>query len=151
MAAPMMAAAYNNHRQDEFQVVLRRAILWSTLGVVPLAAVMLLVPQFLLGLFGPGFRAGAPILRILAIGQLVNGLTGPCGFSLLMTGRQRDFAIITAVVAGLTLIGGYLIIPIWGGVGAATVTAGSVAALNGSMLAWTLLRVTGRPHPTAQA
>lgn len=138
LAAPMMARAFHGGRPAQVGAILRRAMLWSALGSLPLFLVMFLFPQALLGLFGPGFTEGADVLRVLAVGQFVNAATGPVGFALLMTGRERAFAATTAAVAVATVTGSLLAIPAFGVVGAALVTAASVATLNLSQLALVL-------------
>ena len=138
LAAPLMARAFHGGRRAQVGAILRRAMLWSALGSAPLFLVMFLFPKPLLGLFGPEFTEGADILRVLAVGQLVNAATGPVGFALLMTGRERAFAATTAAVAVATVAGSLLAVPAFGAVGAAVVTAASVATLNLSQLALVL-------------
>lgn len=131
LAAPMMARAFHGGRPVQVGAILRRAMLWSAIGSLPLFLVMFLFPGFLLGLaFGPQFTEGAGLLRILALGQFINAATGPVGFALLMTGREKAFALTTAAVAVATVIGSLLAIPAFGAVGAAVVTSASIAVLN---------------------
>lgn len=132
MAAPMMAAAYHAGRGDRVRTVFRGAILFSTLGALPLFAAMFLFPEFILGFFGERFTEGASILRILAVGQFINAATGPVGFALMMTGREKAFALTTGLVACGTVLGHLIAIPAYGAVGAAVVTAASVISLNTS-------------------
>ncbi len=141
LAAPMMARAFHGGRTRQVGAILRRAMLWSALGSLPLFLAMVLFPGTLIGLaFGPEFVGGAGVLRILAFGQFVNAATGPVGFALLMTGRERAFAATTAAVAVATVAGSLLAVPAFGAVGAAVVTAASVAILNLSQLLLVLKR-----------
>lgn len=130
MAAPMMAAAYHGGRTAEIRRVLRGAMLFSTIGALPLLVAAIFFPQFLLGFFGTEFVDGANILRVLAAGQFFNAVTGPIGFVLLMTGRERTFALTTAIVATATVAGNLVVIPAYGAIGAAIVTGVSVVFLN---------------------
>ncbi|WP_166395355.1 flippase [Rubrobacter marinus] len=130
VVVPMISAAYHGGRRRQARSLQHRAMLLGGLGALPPAVVVLLFPEFLLGFFGPGFVEAAPVLRILALGQLVNAATGPVGFALLMTGRERAFAATLAVAAVATVVGCLVVVPIYGAVGAAVVTATSVAALN---------------------
>lgn len=144
LAAPMMARAFHGGRQAEVGGILRRAMLWSALGSLPLFAVMFFFPEALLELlFGSGFSESAGLLRVLALGQFVNAATGPVGFALLMTGRERAFAATAAAVAVATVAGCVVAVPILGAMGAALVTAASVAALNLSQLFLILRRGFG--------
>ena len=84
LAAPMMARAFHGGREAEVGGILRRAMLWSALGSLPLFLVMFFFPEALLGLlFGQSFEGSADLLRVLALGQFVNASTGPVGFALL--------------------------------------------------------------------
>lgn len=130
IAAPMMAAAFHAGRSQELRGIMRKAMIWSTLGALPAFAVMIISPQFLLGFFGTEFTGAGNLLRILAFGQFVNAATGPAGFALLMTGREQAFAWTMGIVAAANVVGNLIAIPIYGAVGAAVVTAVAVAVLN---------------------
>jgi O-antigen/teichoic acid export membrane protein len=134
IAVPMMAAAFHAGRHRQNRTILRYTMLLSTLGALPLFAIMVLRPQFLLGVFGPEFTHGGSLLQVLAFGQFVNAATGPVGFALLMTGRERVFAWTMGAAAAGNVVGNLIAIPIWGAVGAAAVTAVSVVLLNGCQL-----------------
>lgn len=141
-AAPLLAAAHADNDPDRFRSVLRRAILWSTTGALPVFVVLVAFPAPLLELFGTGFTDGRTLLRILAGGQLINAASGPVGFALIMSKRERIFAGLVAGTAIFNLVGNVVAIPIWGGTGAAAVTAVAVALLNGG--AFMALRSLGR-------
>ena len=130
VVAPMISTAFHAGRKRQAQSLQHRAMLFGAMGALPPAAVMFFFPEALLGAFGPGFVDAAPVLRILAVGQLVNAATGPVGFALLMTGRERAFAATLAAAAACTVAGLLVAIPAYGAVGAAVVTATGVAALN---------------------
>lgn len=133
LAAPMMAAAFYGNRPQQVRTIMRGAMAISTLGALPLFVVMVSRPEFLLGFFGPEFAGGGLLLRILALGYFVNAATGPVGYALLMTGRERAFARTMAIVAVANVVGHLVAIPAFGAVGAAVVTASSAVVLNGSM------------------
>jgi O-antigen/teichoic acid export membrane protein len=131
IAAPMLATAYHNADTDQFRVIIRKGMLWSIWGALPLFAIIIIWPQVLLGFFGTEFVQGAVLLKVLAFGQLLNAVTGPVGFALLMAGTERQFAFTVSVVAVGNVIGNLIAIPIWGALGAAWVTAASLITLNG--------------------
>jgi O-antigen/teichoic acid export membrane protein len=73
--------------------------------------------------FGPSFGPGATPLRILLLGQIVNGVCGPVGTVMNMSGRQR-YTMWTqgaALAIQLALLG--VLIPAFGLVGASIATA----------------------------
>lgn len=130
VVAPMISAAFHGGRREQARRLLYRAMLLSTVGALPVFAFVMLFPGFLLGLFGREFVGAAPVLRILAVGQLINAATGPVGFALLMIGREKAFAVTTGAVIIGTAAGLLLMIPHYGALGAAVVTAASVTVLN---------------------
>lgn len=102
---------------------LRRSVFESNrllfLLTLPLTALLLAIPEWLLGLFGAEFKAGAQCLIILAIGHLLSALCGSVGMLLQMTGHQRTYNKIIVVAAGLSILLNILLIPGWGIMGAA--------------------------------
>lgn len=84
------------------------ARLASVLSVGAALAVFLLGGRQLVGLvFGPEFKAAAPLLIILTAGYLGNVIAGPCGTILAMTGHERHSARamwVTAILNGLCAI-----------------------------------------------
>lgn len=145
VAAPMIAAAFYGGRIRQIKAVVRKAMLVSTFGTLPIFTVIIFFPQFLLGFFGQEFVAGVPLLRILALGQFINAVTGPVGYVLLMTERERAFAVTVGASALVNITGLLLVVPIWGAIGAATVTAVSIALLNGAMY-WQVARGWRNTH-----
>lgn len=130
LAASMIAAAFYGDRLRQVKAIMRVAIIFSTLGALPPFVIMIFWPQFLLGFFGPEFVHAESLLRVLALGQFVNAATGPVGLGLLMTGQERAHAWTTAAAAMGNVLGNLIAIPIWGGIGAAWVTAATVVIWN---------------------
>jgi O-antigen/teichoic acid export membrane protein len=142
--APMIAGAFHAGRLDEVRSMFSRGVAYSAAGALPLCLIALIWPEPLLRLFGDPFVRGATVLRILALGQLVNAATGPVGFTLLMTGHEKLFAGMMTAASGFGLVAGLLIIPTWGGEGAAVVAASTAAAVNVAMLVAVRRKVLGR-------
>ncbi len=93
---------------------------WPSLGV---GLMVLAAGELLLGLFGPNFRAGYPLMVILFAGMLTKALVGPGELLLTMAGRQ-NLCVLLYVVALLANIGlNVSLIPLYGLSGAATATA----------------------------
>nr|WP_255572827.1 oligosaccharide flippase family protein [Cryobacterium sp. TMT2-10] len=91
--------------------------------------------QFIVLFFGPRYTGAVAILTILAIGQLVNALTGPVLDILVMSGHVRP-ALISASVGCLLVIGSATItVPLFGAPGMAISTASGVALANLMMAA----------------
>ena len=82
-------------------------------------------------------------MRILAIGEVVNVLTGFGGLVLVMTGHEGDLARSVAVGAALNLALSAVFIPLIDVEGAAIATATGLAVSNLVMtwLVWRRLRI----------
>lgn len=95
-----------------------------------IAMPLLLFPEVILGLFGPDFIVGAPILRILLVGQLVNVAVGPVGTLLLMTryeNAQKNNVLFTSL---LNIVLGLLFVPRLGVTGAAIAFSVTLIVMN---------------------
>jgi O-antigen/teichoic acid export membrane protein len=124
VAGPRIAAAWRIGDDRAIVQTARQSAMVMTLLSLPLLLLCLAVPEWLLHFFGLKFVAGATALRILALGQLVNMVTGPIGSVLVMTGHERlsmIFAIAAVVIAAalMPIVGPWL-----GLTGAALVSAG---------------------------
>jgi len=117
---------------------LQQSVQYSTklifILTVPVFVLMVLFPEFILGIFGEAFQEGKPALIILCFGNLMNALAGSAGYFLLMTNSQIAFMNITAGSAILAIILNYLLIPIMGIEGAALATCIGMFVWNGACI-----------------
>lgn len=115
---------------------------WSTRGmiaiVLPVVAVMIVFPEFVMGLFGKGFEQGALLLTIMAIGQFINVATGSVGYLLNMSGHEKDFRRVTFFAGPLTIILALVLTHYFGALGAAIATAIGLSVQN--LLALTMVK-----------
>lgn len=127
---PRIAAAHRVGDTAAIKRIWRNSIVLMGAISAPLLLLCLLLPEWLLGLFGPEFPAAAPALRILVIGQVINVLTGPAGSTLVMTGREV-WSLRISVAALVLLAGlGLSLVPLYGLVGAAATVTCVVAFRN---------------------
>ena len=121
---------YLRGEREEFATLYRSATRWTfTLGA-PLVVLMLVFPEELLSVFGPGFVEGAPALRILAIGMIFHFGTGPVTVTLIVTGRSATALIDYLAVIAVEITLAVLLIPAHGVVGAAFAKAVGTASNN---------------------
>jgi O-antigen/teichoic acid export membrane protein len=132
--APKMAVAFNAGDRQRLWALIRRTGLLSFAGSLPVALLLILFPAPLLGFFGPEYREAVLPLQILAAGTLINAATGSVGYALLMSNNERYFAGIAALVALVNVTAHAVFTPAFGIVGAAVITALSVAVQNLLML-----------------
>ena len=130
VVAPRYALLWKENKISEIQRLAR----WSTRGmillVLPIIAIMLFLPDFIMGLFGDEFAVAGNLLVIMAIGQFINVATGSVGYLLNMSGHERDFRRVTMFAGPLTIILSYFFVVQWGVIGAAVATAVGLSLQN---------------------
>lgn len=97
---------------------------------LPLAAGLVLLRHFYLGLFGPAFVEGERVLLILVGGQLINAAAGSGSLLLIATGHERDVAFATALSSIVQVGLCFILIPSLGVTGAALSRVFTIASLN---------------------
>lgn len=130
VTAPRFAALYAKGEHHALEQIARRSAAGMLLAASPVIVVLLLFPEWLLQLFGADFVEGTLLLRILALGQLVNVAMGSVGYLLMMTGHERLLRNNIMFSALLNLVGNLVLVPGFGGMGAAVSTAFSIALMN---------------------
>ena len=102
---------------------------WPSLGAT---AVILALGLPFLWLFGPEYMKGYPIMFVLAVGLVARAAVGPVERLLNMVGQQNLCAGVYAFAFILNLVGCLLLVPRFGGMGAAAST--SIALVIESIL-----------------
>lgn len=128
--APKISELYSNSEIEKLKALIKKVNRVIFIFTIPVVIIILVANKFVLGLFGPEFVAGSTALVIIMASQCFNAMTGSVGQVLNMTGyhkKLRDFTIISAV---LNLILNFILIPIYGMMGAAIATGTSSLALN---------------------
>ena len=103
---------------------------WILVLTLPLAITLLVFSRAVMSVFGATFTAGANVVVIGAVGQLLNCAVGSVGFLLLMSGHQAELMRIEAVNAALLLILNLVLVPRFGIAGAAIATACTTITTN---------------------
>jgi len=132
--APRFAVLCGRGELLQIRHLARMAVLAALVLASPFFLALFLFPGTLLAWFGEEFRAAAPALIILAVGQLINLSTGPVGTILLMTGKEQVMKRHTVTTVLINLIAAIVLIPAWGVAGAAISAAIGMALLN--LLSW---------------
>lgn len=107
---------------------------WTCYSGLILFALIVLFRTELLRVFGKGFEAGATVVIVLSLGQLVNAVSGPTGQLLSMTGRQKLEVVNTVSMVVINFFLNLFLIPRLGIMGAAIATGVSIATINGIKL-----------------
>ena len=104
---------------------------------LPLALTFMFVARPLMEIFGPAFAAGAIVLIIGTLGQVINCAVGSVGYLLLMSGHQKQMVQIQITNAVLMIALSLALVPRIGIAGGAVAAAASVAVTN----LWALVEV----------
>lgn len=130
VAAPKFSALYAKGDAEELARTARSVVLLATLLATPFFLALFTIPETILSLFGTEFTVGAPLLVIIAVGQLVNVLTGPVAYLLMMTGHEHDMRRTLAIFAVLNIALNLSLVPPLGALGAAIATSVSLIGIN---------------------
>jgi O-antigen/teichoic acid export membrane protein len=100
MFSPFVADLHHKGERDKLDSLYRSVTRWALAATLPILLVLLLMPDLVLRVFGPGFEVGASALRILAIGMIVPVCVGTVGFILIMVGRTGwDLVVYLGAIA----------------------------------------------------
>jgi O-antigen/teichoic acid export membrane protein len=128
--APRISEMYRGDDRRPLQALLRLAA-WFSFAFTSCAALALVgLGPFVLPLFGEDFAAAYLPMLILLAGQVVSALVGSVGFLMTMTGRQKEAATVMFVAVLINVVGNWLLIPLYGMMGAAIATGLSIAFWN---------------------
>ena len=145
--SPMTADFFHRGQIGRLEELYRVSTKWGLYLSLPGFMIMFFASRSVMTvLYGHAYAAGWIALSILALGQVVNAGTGPCGSLLVMTGHQNKLFIISGLTFVVSVILGLILIPRWGMAGAAISTT---LSLSGLFISSVLLarRVLGmRPH-----
>jgi O-antigen/teichoic acid export membrane protein len=130
VAAPKFAALYKQGDTKALASTARNSAKLMTLLAAPALLLFLLLPGWVMKVFGAEFSGGAAALAILAIGQFVNVATGSVGYLLIMSGHERLMRNAVFAAAILNVLLSICLIPLLGLLGASVASAFSLAFQN---------------------
>jgi O-antigen/teichoic acid export membrane protein len=141
--APMIAALHARGEPLALQAMVTTAARWTALSALLIGLPLVVLAESVLGIFGDAFVVGATALRILLIGHLISAAAGSVAYIMVMTGHEKQSAIVdgTAAVTQLALLA--LVIPSFGLEGAAVVVSARTAgwSLVLAILVWKNLKI----------
>lgn len=122
------------------ETVACRAAAIVTAGCLPAVIFVWVFSDWLMGFYGPDFVGGSWVLKVLALGQLINALAGSVGLLLLMVGKGR-IAFVTSVTSmAVTMVCWVVLVPVFGAMGAAVGNA--IGLVIGNALGLIFVRTT---------
>lgn len=142
---PRIADLYQRREHVALERAYRAAASWTVRLALPAFALLAIFPRELLSIFGPEFAVAAAVTIVLALGKLIDAVTGPCALMLNMSGRPLLNTINNLLVLVLNGALNVLLIPRIGLMGAAVAWTISLAAVNAARVIE--VRVTMRMWP----
>jgi O-antigen/teichoic acid export membrane protein len=128
--APTIAELFSKGEHELLLRLYQTLTKWSLGLTIPLAMGIMIFAKPLMGIFGPDFREGWPVLAIATVGQLVSCGVGSVGLLLLMSDQQKRMVRAQAITVFLTVALNLILIPRIGLTGAAIATAATNVCLN---------------------
>ncbi len=130
IAMPKMAELFWADKRVQLNNVVQYSTKITFLFAFPVSLVLMIFPEFILGLVKEEFVIGANTLRIFALTQLINAWSGMVAVFLNVSGDQLYFTKIVAITTVVNIILNIIFIPLFGMEGAAWATLISTVGWN---------------------
>lgn len=124
--SPRFSALLAQDKTYAVQHLYSTTVTWIVLLGAPIYGVFMFFAPTVLGWLGEGFADGSTALVILCAGAITSLLAGNVDSVLMMSGRSGWMALNKSVVLAVNIVGNFLLVPVWGIVGAATAWAVSL-------------------------
>lgn len=129
--APTIASLFNQGSIVEAKQLFKHSSRWNFSLTFPLFIVLIVSSQNILRVFGTDFQSGWIVLMILALGQLTRAGGGSLSMHMLAMSGHQYLKLYGDIALAITNIGlNFLLIPLWGPLGAAIATSTSIAGIN---------------------
>ena len=130
MLAPKIAVlAANNENARLFRLAQRATVLIALIAL-PVVIPIAIAPNWVMSIYGSEFIGSGSFLLVLALGQVINVLTGPVQSVLVMTGNEVAHRKASYIGGAVYLASCVTLIPAYGGMGAAWATMCGVVVTN---------------------
>lgn len=143
--APIISDLSAQEKREELESQFKAVAKWVFTTSLPIFTLLIFFSKQILSIFGPEFAAYSQVMIVLCIGQMINSATGSAGLMLMMTGKPH-INLFNSVFLCVTSVFLYIyVIPRYGLIGAAGVSAFSISAIQVLQLleVWYFLRM----HP----
>ena len=128
--SPKIAALYADNKINALENMLQKVTRGLLFLGIFITLIFVFFGKLILSLWGLEFVNAYLLLVILGLGQLVNLSTGAVGFVLIMTGFERVLSKISTTFIIVSIVLSYILISLYGVVGAAIATAVSMTLEN---------------------
>ena len=130
VSAPRFAAMYRQGQMEKLKRYARNSTLLMTVVALPITLIIWFFPGYIMSLFGKDFVEGIWYLRILAIGQFINVITGSVSSLLIMSGHEKDVKNLRLINGVLAIVLAVVLTAYFGAIGSAISSAVATASFN---------------------
>jgi O-antigen/teichoic acid export membrane protein len=128
--APVVTDLHDRGEINRLDRLYKTITRWIVTFALPIYAALILESDFFVRFFGKGAAEAAPMVAIIALGNIFYSGSGPTGYVLSMTGHP-GINFINSIVSVALYVGlGFVVVPRYGALGMAWVDAGLTALLN---------------------
>lgn len=128
--APQISNLYNKNKLIQLEGLLKVITKWSFTLALPIFLIFIIYSSEIMRIFGRGFEAGKGALVALGFAKLAAANLGTIAIFLIMTGRQKLELINSISVAVVNIALNFLLIPVYGKLGAALATGFSFVVIG---------------------
>jgi O-antigen/teichoic acid export membrane protein len=140
--SPVISDLYHNDRISKLSDLYANTVRWILLTTLPAAVLLIAFAPQVMGIWGPDYRDGATLLRVLAVAHIVTAGVGTVGHMLQMSDHQDFVFAVNTSMAVLNVGLNWLFINVYGALGAALAT-GFIQVLGNVLQSIALYRFTG--------
>jgi O-antigen/teichoic acid export membrane protein len=127
---PLIVERYINNDFKSLNILFNTMIRWTSLFVIPTFGFIICFGVNIIQLFGRDFASGYAVMLVLSVSQMVSTVFGVANSFLNMADRPKSNMKINVFGALITVFFNMLLIPKWGGLGAAIGTSISLIIIN---------------------
>ncbi|KKC31647.1 oligosaccharide flippase family protein [Devosia psychrophila] len=139
--APMVAQHFHAGQMRKAQAITALASVAGFVFSLVIFAIFVGWGDLILSLFGAYYAEGTLVLVLLSFGLLFDAATGPSKIVMMMTGHERAYVAIFGTIMALGFLVQFLVIPIYGIVGAAAANMGARIVAQIAIALWCRLRI----------
>ena len=129
--SPRVSELYTQNKIDQIKIEVQKATRMITYIAFPLVFILIVFRKFILSFFGSEFVNGELALAIIALGMLINAMSGSVAVVLNMTKHQKHLRNFTLFSVLINIILNFFLIQKYGILGAAIASLISNVFLNG--------------------
>ena len=128
--APIISDLFAQGKRKELENQFKIVAKWVFMTSLPIFTLLIFFSKQILSIFGPSFAAHSHAMIVLCIGQMIMAGTGSTGLMLVMTGRPQFNLVNSALFCLMGISLNIYMIPRYGIIGAAWVSALSFGTIQ---------------------